>query len=387
MLTLDDVDVAGRRVLVREDFNAPIKDGVVTDDTRLRAGVPTLRRLLDAGATVGVISHVGRPTEGDTDPKYSAAPVVEPLAALLGDEIRFAKDWIDGVDLPPGTVTLFENVRLLRGEKANDDALARRMAALGEVYVNDAFATAHRAHVSTHGIARHAKVAVAGPLLVAELEALGRALDAPKRPIVAIVGGAKVSTKLAALERLAKQVDQLVVGGGIANTFLLASGASVGDSLAEPDLVDIAKRIMDSGADVPVPVDVVCGRSFDANTPATTKPVGEVAPGDLIMDLGPASVDTICDHVQRAATVVWNGPLGVFEFEGFAAGTRRLAEAIAASDAFSIAGGGDTLAAITAFDVADGISCISTGGGAFLELLEGRTLPAVEILEQRAGGR
>lgn len=384
MRTMTDVALAGRRVLVREDFNVPLADGDVADDTRLRAAVPTLRRALEAGAGVGVLSHLGRPKEGRPDPRYSLEPVVAPLAKLLGMEVRFAPGWIDGLELPPGTVTLCENVRFLAGEKANDEALARRMAALADVFVNDAFATAHRAQASTHGIARFAPEAVAGPLLQAELDALGRALDEPARPLVAIVGGAKVSSKLTVLESLAGKVDQLVVGGGIANTFLLARGASIGRSLAEPDMTDIAKRIMTSGANVPVPVDVVCGREFDAATPAVTKRVGDIAPEDMIMDLGPVSTGTVCEHVRAAGTVVWNGPLGVFEFPGFADGTRRLAEAIAASDAFSIAGGGDTLAAISAFGVAEDISYISTGGGAFLEFLEGRTLPAVAILLERA---
>jgi len=384
MLRMSDLDLAGKRVLIREDFNVPMKQGAITDDTRLRAALPTLRAAHRAGATVLVMSHLGRPDEGQFDAKASLAPVASALAALLELPVGFAADWIDGVEVAPGSITLLENTRFLVGENADDDALARRMAALADIFVNDAFATAHRAQASTHGVAKFAPVAAAGPLLVAEVDALRQALDKPARPLVAIVGGSKISTKLDLLETLVTKVDQLVVGGGIANTFLKAAGHEIGHSLCEDDMLDIAKRLIDGSAHIPIPTDVVCGKAFDEADPGTLKAVGEVSTDDLIMDLGPDSVDALCRIIAGAGTVVWNGPLGVFEFPAFAAGTEKLARAIAAADAFSIAGGGDTLAAIAKFGVGNGISYISTAGGAFLEFLEGKTLPAIAVLEARA---
>ena len=384
MLAMSAVDLAGKRVLIREDFNVPLQHGTISDDTRLRAALPTLRAALAAGAGVLVMSHLGRPKEGLVEPAASLQPVADALAALLGVPVTFAPDWINGVDLQPGTLTLGENTRFLVGENHNDDALGRRMAALCDVFVNDAFATAHRAQASTHAVARFAPVACAGPLLLAEVAALQRALQAPAHPLVAIVGGSKISTKLDLLESLVTKVDLLVVGGGIANTFLKAAGREIGRSLVENDMLDIAERLIASDAHIPIPVDVVCGKAFDEYTPATTKPVAAVSADDMIMDLGPGSLDAICAALDQAGTIVWNGPLGVFEFANFAAGTERLARAIAASKAFSIAGGGDTLAAIAKFGVSDDISYISTAGGAFLEFLEGKILPAIAILEQRA---
>ncbi len=389
MLSMAGLDLAGKRVLIREDFNAPLKNGRITDDTRLRAGLPTLRLAIAAGARTLVMSHLGRPKEGVFDEAASLAPVAEALGTLLGQPVRLARDWIDGgVDIAPGEVVLGENVRFLVGEEKDDEALARRMAALCDIYVNDAFATAHRAQASTHGVARFAPVAAAGPLMKAEIDALKQALHAPKRPLVAVVGGSKVSTKFDVLESLVQKVDQLIVGGGIANTFLVATGAPIGKSLCEPDMVDTARRIMDAartrGAEVPLPTDVMCGLAFDENTPAVTKPVAAVTADDMIMDIGPDTALRFAALVAAAGTVVWNGPLGVFEFDQFAGGTRCLATAIADSGAFSIAGGGDTLAAIAKFGITDRVSYISTAGGAFLEYLEGKTLPAVAILEQRA---
>ncbi len=378
------VDLKGKRVLIREDFNVPIKNGKITDDTRLRAALPTLRMALDAGAAVLVMSHLGRPKEGKVEAESSLLPVVAALAQLLAVPVAFAADWIDGVELKPGTLTLGENTRFLVGENANDDALAKRMAALCDVFVNDAFATAHRAQASTHAVAKFAPIACGGPLLMAEVEALHQALKAPARPLVAIVGGSKVSTKLDLLESLVSKVDQLVVGGGIANTFLAAAGKEVGKSLCEREMLDIAKRLLASDAHIPIPVDVVCGKEFSETAPAVTKSVDAVAADDMIMDLGPKSLDALCAEIEKAGTIVWNGPLGVFEFDNFAAGTERLAKAIAKSNAFSIAGGGDTLAAIAKFGISNDVSYISTAGGAFLEFLEGKTLPAIEILEQRA---
>ncbi len=384
MLRMADVDLRGKRVLIREDFNVPLKDGVIADDTRLKAGLPTIRDALARGAAVILLSHLGRPCEGEIDPQLSLRPVADALGALLDRAVGFESEWLDGIEVADASVTLCENVRFFVGEKANDDALAKRMAQLGDVFVNDAFATAHRAQASTHGVAKYAPAACAGPLLTAELDALAKALGNPARPLVAVVGGAKVSTKLQVLEALARKVDHLVVGGGIANTFLKAAGHEVGQSLFEADMIDIAARLIASDAQVPVPIDVVCGKSFDDQAQPAIKDVTDVAADDLIMDLGPASTKSICGAIANAGTVVWNGPLGVFEFESFANGTRELARAIADADGFSIAGGGDTLAAIAAFGVADSISYISTGGGAFLEFLEGKTLPAVEILERRA---
>jgi phosphoglycerate kinase len=384
MLKMSALDLKGKRVLIREDFNVPLKNGKITDDTRLRAALPTLKLALDAGAAVLVMSHLGRPKEGKFEAEASLEPVVAALSSLLGVPVKFASNWIDGVDLAPGTITLGENTRFLVGENANDDALAKRMAALCDVFVNDAFATAHRAQASTHAVAKFAPVACGGPLLMAEVEALHQALKAPARPLVAIVGGSKVSTKLDLLESLVSKVDQLVVGGGIANTFLAAAGKEVGKSLCERDMLDIAKRLLAGDAHIPIPVDVVCGKEFAETTPATTKSADAVTADDMIMDLGPKSLDALCAEIEKAGTIVWNGPLGVFEFDSFAAGTERLAKAIAASKAFSIAGGGDTLAAIAKFGIAKDVSYISTAGGAFLEFLEGKTLPAIEILEQRA---
>ena len=361
-----------------------VKNGKLPDDTRLRAGLPTLKLALDAGAAVLVMSPLGRPKDGKVEAESFLLPVVGALSQLLGVPVAFAADWIDGVELKPGTITLGENTRFLVGENANDDALAKRMAALCDVFVNDAFATAHRAQASTHAVAKFAPIACGGPLLMAEVEALHQALKAPARPLVAIVGGSKVSTKLDLLESLVSKVDQLVVGGGIANTFLAAAGKEVGKSLCERDMLDIAKRLLTGDAHIPIPVDVVCGKEFAETTPATTKSADAVTADDMIMDLGPKSLDALCAEIEKAGTIVWNGPLGVFEFDSFAGGTERLAKAIAASKAFSIAGGGDTLAAIAKFGIAKDVSYISTAGGAFLEFLEGKTLPAIEILEQRA---
>ena len=388
-MRMADVDLAGKRVFIRSDLNVPQDDkGAITDDTRIRASLPGMRMALAKGAAVMVTSHLGRPKEGEPSETDSLAPVAARLSQLLGREVSLARDWVGGVDVRPGDLVLLENCRFNRGEKADDDALARKMAALCDVYVNDAFGTAHRAEATTHGIARHAKVACAGPLLAAELEALGRALARPKKPLVAIVAGSKVSTKLTILKSLSAKVDQLIVGGGIANTFMLASGLPIGRSLAEPNLAVDAKDIMTMmdmrGAHVPIPEDVVCGKAFAADTPAHVMPARDVKDDDTILDIGPKTARRYAAIIAGAGTVVWNGPVGVFEFESFANGTRAIAEAIAQSPAFSIAGGGDTLAAISKFGVTDKIGYISTGGGAFLEFLEGKKLPAVEILEQRA---
>lgn len=387
---MTDLDLRGQRVLIRQDLNVPVDEhGRVTDDTRLRASLETLRHALDAGARVMVMSHLGRPKEGQPDPSASLAPVAERLGDLLGQDVRLEADWLDGVALSDGELVLCENVRFNTGEKANDDTLAQRMAELCDVFVMDAFGTAHRAQASTHGVARYAPVACAGPLLAAELDALGKALETPARPMTAIVGGSKVSTKLTVLESLSGVVDQLIVGGGIANTFIAAAGHPVGASLYEVDLVDEARRLMDAarakGAEIPVPTDVVTAKEFASDAAATTKPVEEVAADDLILDIGPETAKRYAELLKQAGTIVWNGPVGVFEFEQFGTGTRAVADAVAASDAFSIAGGGDTLAAVARYGVEARISYISTGGGAFLEFLEGKTLPAVAILEERAG--
>ena len=384
-----DLGLAGKRVFIRADLNVPQDDdGRITDDTRIRASAPGIRMALDKGAAVMVTSHLGRPKEGQFSAADSLAPVGERLGELLGRRIRLVRDWVDGVEVSPGEVVLLENCRFNVGEKKNDEGLSRKMAALCDVYVNDAFGTAHRAEATTHGIARFAKVACAGPLLFAELEALGKALANPRRPLVAIVAGSKVSTKLTILKSLAQRVDQLIVGGGIANTFMLAAGLPIGKSLAEPDLANEAKEIMammeGRGAKVPIPEDVVCGRAFSADTPAHVLPAASVAADDMILDIGPKTAHAYASLLGKAGTVVWNGPVGVFEFDAFGNGTRAVAEAIAASDAFSLAGGGDTLAAIAKYRVTERIGYISTGGGAFLEFLEGKKLPAVEILEQRA---
>ena len=388
---LSDLDVSGKRVFIRADFNVPQDDhGEITDDTRIRAALPGIRDCLARGASVMVTSHLGRPTEGAWNAADSLAPVAQRLSELLARPVPLIRDWIDGgpwLDaLAPGQVVLLENCRFNKGEKKNDDALARKMAELCDVYVNDAFGTAHRAEATTHGIARHAKVACAGPLMAAELDALGRALAQPARPLVAVVGGSKVSTKLTVLKALAAKVDVLVVGGGIANTFILAAHGHVGKSLVEPDLVPEAQSILDAWpGKVPIPVDVVCAKELAPTAAPTLKAVEDIEPDDMILDIGPSSIAVLKLIIAKAGTIVWNGPVGVFEIDAFAAGTRALAEAIAASGAFSIAGGGDTVAAIHKFGVAERISYISTAGGAFLEFLEGKTLPAVAVLEQRAG--
>ena len=390
VLSMADQDLAGRRVLIRADLNVPVRDGEVASDARIRAALPTLRQAAQAGARVMVMSHLGRPAEGAPDPGLSLAPVARRLGELLGHEVRLAGNWLDGLEVEPGEIVLCENVRFLEGEKADDETLARRMAALCDVYVMDAFGTAHRAQASTRGVARFAPVACAGPLLCAELDALGKALAQPARPLVAIVGGSKVSTKLGVLEALSERVDRLITGGGIANTFIAAAGYEVGASLYEPDLVEQAVRIRDAvrrrGGDLPVPSDVVVADAPADTAVAAVKGVGDVGPGEMILDIGPDTARAWCDAVESAGTVVWNGPVGVFEIEAFSAGTRELAQSIARSPAFSIAGGGDTLAAIDAFGVTGRISYVSTGGGAFLEFLEGRTLPAIAALEARAGG-
>jgi phosphoglycerate kinase len=390
VLRMTDTDLRNKRVLIREDLNVPVQDGVVTSDARIRAALATIRYALDQHARVFILSHLGRPKEGEADPALTLAPVAVRLAELLGKPIPLRKDWIDGVDCPPGSAVLCENVRFLKGEKKDDEQLARRMAALCDVFVMDAFGTAHRAEASTHGVARYAPVACAGPLLVGELEALERALQQPARPLVAIVGGSKVSTKLTVLESLLEKVDQLIVGGGIANTFLAATGIDVGKSLCETEMLDVAKRLMDKaqarGAQIPLPTDVVVGREFAATAHADVRPVGDVRRDEMILDIGPDSADRCSAQLQAAGTIIWNGPVGVFEFEQFGEGTRTIAQAIARSKAFSLAGGGDTLAAIEKYGIEDGISYISTGGGAFLEFVEGKTLPAVAVLEQRARG-
>ncbi len=386
---LTDLDLAGQRVFIRADLNVPQDDaGQITDDTRIRASIPAIRLALDKGAAVMVTSHLGRPTEGELKAEDSLAPIARRMSELLGCEVPLVSDWVGGVPLRPGQVVLLENCRVNKGEKKNSDELAQKMAKLCDIYVNDAFGTAHRAEATTHGIAKYAPIACAGPLLAAELDALGQALKSPRRPLVAIVAGSKVSTKLTILKSLAGKVDQLVVGGGIANTFLLAEGHPIGKSLAEPDLVGEARTIIElmsaRGAAVPVPTDVVCGKAFAADTPAVTKRASDVASDDMIFDIGPETAQKLAAIMEAAGTIVWNGPVGVFEFDAFSNGTKVVAQAIARSKAFSIAGGGDTLAAIAKFGITDQVSYISTGGGAFLEFLEGKTLPAVEILEQRA---
>jgi phosphoglycerate kinase len=387
---LRDQQISGKRVFIRADLNVPQDDSLaITDDTRIRASVPAIQHCLRAGAAVMVTSHLGRPTEGQLRPEDSLAPIAARLSELLERPVALVANWVEkGVQVAPGEVVLLENCRCNRGEKKDDETLARRMAQLCDVYVNDAFGTAHRAEASTHGVARFAPIACAGPLLAAELDALSQALGQPRRPLVAIVAGSKVSTKLTILKSLAQKVDQLIVGGGIANTFMLAAGLPIGQSLAERDLVDEARSIIDlmaeRGAQVPIPVDVVCATRFAADAQAVVKSATEVADDELILDIGPDTAHTLAERLREAGTIVWNGPVGVFEFQAFSRGTETIAHAIAASDAFSIAGGGDTLAAIARFGVANRISYISTGGGAFLEFLEGRTLPAVAALEARA---
>ena len=388
VVKMTDLDLAGKRVLIREDLNVPLKDGSVGDDTRIRASLPTIEHAVKAGAKVMLMSHLGRPEEGVFDEKYSLKPVSDHLSSVLGKPVPLVKDWLDGIDIADGDVVLCENVRFNKGEKKNDDELAKKMAALCDVYVMDAFGSAHRAHASTHGVAKYADIACAGPLLAGELEALDKALANPARPMVAIVGGSKVSTKLTVLESLCNVVDQLVVGGGIANTFIKAMGHNVGKSLCEDDLVGTAqlliKAAQDRGGEIPIPSDVVCGKEFSADAEATLKSASEVADDDMIFDIGPETANALKDILMKAGTVVWNGPVGVFEFDQFGEGTRAIADAIAESPAFSIAGGGDTLAAIAKYGVGDKVSYISTGGGAFLEFLEGKKLPAVAVLEERA---
>ncbi len=382
---------AGQRVFIRADLNVPQDDaGHITEDTRIRASVPCIQLALDAGAAVMVTSHLGRPTEGQFKPEDSLAPVAQRLGELLGREVPLVANWVDGVDVKPGQVVLLENCRVNKGEKKNDETLARKLAALTDIYVNDAFGTAHRAEATTYGIAQFAKVAAAGPLLAAEIDAITKALASPKRPLVAIVAGSKVSTKLTILKSLSANVDQLIVGGGIANTFMLAAGLKIGKSLAEPDLVDNARAVIEAmrarGADVPIPVDVVTAKTFAADAVATVKDASDVADDDLILDIGPKTAAILSAQLREAGTIVWNGPVGVFEFDAFAGGTKAIAQAIAESSAFSIAGGGDTLAAIAKYGIEKQVGYISTGGGAFLEVLEGKTLPAFEILARRAAG-
>ncbi len=381
---MSDVELSGKRVFIRSDLNVPIEDGKITDDTRIRASVPAIQTALDQGAAVMVTSHLGRPTEGQLNPEDSLAPVAKRLSEILKKEVPLVRDWTGGVKVMPGQVVMLENCRVNKGEKKDDEGLARKIAALCDVYVNDAFGTAHRAEATTHGVARFAKEACAGPLMAAELDALGRALAEPKKPLVAIVAGSKVSTKLTILAALADKVDSLVVGGGIANTFLLAAGKPIGKSLAEHDLAGEAKRIMKK-TQVPLPTDVVVGKSLD-DPKGTVKPVEKVAADEMILDIGPESAKALAAEMKKAGTIVWNGPVGVFEKEPFAKGTESLAKAIAGSKAFSIAGGGDTVAAIHKFKIDKRIGYISTAGGAFLEFLEGKKLPAVAALEARANG-
>ena len=388
MLRMSELALAEKRVMIREDLNVPVRDGRVVSDARLTAVLPTIRAAVGQRARVMLLSHLGRPTEGVYDEAFSLAPVAERLGELLGQPVRLVRDWLDGVAVAPGEVVLCENVRFNAGEKKNDEALARRMADLCDVFVMDAFGTAHRAQASTHGVAQFAAIACAGPLLAAELDALGRALHAPARPFVAIIGGAKVSGKLEVLQTLAGMVDQLIVGGGIANTLLAARGLPVGKSLYEPDMLDFARTLLDGGfgpAQIPLPVDVVVGREFSAETQASVRSVEDVGADEMILDVGPQTAATYAALLRSAGTIVWNGPVGVFEYPGFAGGTRAIAEAVAASSAFSIAGGGDTLAAVEQFGISERVSYISTGGGAFLEFLEGKTLPAVAVLTARGG--
>jgi phosphoglycerate kinase len=388
VLRMTDLELAGKRVLIREDLNVPVQNGVVTSDARIRAALPTIEIAQKAGARVLVMSHLGRPEEGVPSAEFSLAPVAARLSELLGRKVRFERNWLDRVSAEPGEVVLLENVRFNKGEKKNSDELARKMAALCDIYVMDAFATAHRAEASTHGVGKYAPVACAGPLLVNELDALEKALGNPKRPLVAIVGGSKVSTKLTVLESLLGKVDKLIVGGGIANTFLAAADHPIGKSLHEADMIDVARNLLHrsstSGVKIPLPTDVVVAKEFAASAEADVKPVTQVADGEMILDIGPDTSERFAAALQGAGTIVWNGPVGVFEFDQFGEGTRLIAQAIARSPAFSIAGGGDTIAAIEKYGVAEDISYISTAGGAFLEFLEGKTLPAVEMLEQRA---
>ena len=387
-ITLDDIDPANKRVLIRADFNVPVSGGIIQDDTRIRACLPTLERLLAAPAAVILVSHLGRPKEGQYDDEFSLAPVAGHVSALLNREVRLVSDWEQGVSIRPGEVVMLENIRFMPGETKNSDELAGRLAGLCDIYVNDAFATAHRAQASTHGVAKYAPVACAGPLLLAEIETLAKALEQPGRPMTAIVGGAKVSTKLMVLENLIRKVDRLLVGGGIANTFLKAAGRSIGNSLYEEGLVRAAADILayarDHDKEIPLPEDVVCAKTLADDAQAQVRTLAEIESDDLILDVGPRTVEVNDRVIRSSATILWNGPLGVFEIDQFSTGTAALARAIAESPALSIAGGGDTVSAIARFGVADGISCISTGGGAFLELLEGKTLPAVAVLQEAA---
>jgi len=389
VIKMTDLDLKGKRVLIREDLNVPIVDGEVGDDTRIRASLPTMQKAMEAGAKVQVCCHLGRPTEGEYDEKFSLAPVARHLSKILGKEVRLVKDYLENApEVAEGELVLLENIRFNVGEKKNDEALSKQYASLCDVYVMDAFGTAHRAQASTHGAGKFAPVACAGPLLAAELEALGSALDNPARPMVAIVGGSKVSTKLTVLESLSKIVDQLVVGGGIANTFIAAAGNPVGKSLYEADLVDTCKKLSadaeSRGGSIPVPADVVCAKEFSPTAAAELKAATAVLDDDMIFDIGPDSAAALADILKNAGTIVWNGPVGVFEFDQFGEGTKAISLAIADSDAFSIAGGGDTLAAVAKYGISDKVSYISTGGGAFLEFLEGKKLPAVAMLEERA---
>jgi len=386
-LRMDELDLNGKRVMIREDFNVPLDAGRVTSDARLRAALPTIKLALDRGAAVILLSHLGRPVEGEYSDKFSMAPVAEHLSGLIGQPVKLGKDWLDGVDVKPGEVVLCENVRFNAGEKGNDETLARRMAALCDIFVMDAFGTAHRAQASTEGVIRYAPTSCAGPLLSRELFELEKALTEPERPMLAIVGGSKVSTKLTVLEALMSNIDELIVGGGIANTFIAATGHDVGKSLYEPDLIHEAQRLIrlahKKGGEIPIPQDVVVATSFSKDATAYVRPVHEVQADEMILDIGPVTAAKYATMIQNAGTVIWNGPVGVFEFKNFAAGTRAIADAIEISKAFSIAGGGDTLAAIDQFNIADGVSYISTGGGAFLEYVEGKVLPAVAALEAR----
>jgi phosphoglycerate kinase len=382
-----DLDLSGKRVLIRQDLNVPVKDGEVTSDIRIQASLPTIQKALAAGASVMLMSHLGRPTEGEFNEEFSLQPVANRISELLGQPVRLEKNWLDSISIAAGEVVLCENVRFNKGEKKNDAELGKKMAALCDIFVMDAFGTAHRAQASTHSVAQYAPIACAGPLLSNELEALGKALESPARPLVAIVGGSKVSTKLTVLKSLSKKVDQLIVGGGIANTFIAAAGYPVGKSLYEANLIDDAKQLIasakQSGSDIPIPVDVVCAKEFSETAEATIKKVADVTEDDLILDIGPETTAQYAEVLKSAGTIVWNGPVGVFEIEQFSEGTRSLSYAIAESPAFSIAGGGDTLAAIDKYQIKDKVSYTSTGGGAFLEFLEGKELPAVAILNQR----
>lgn len=387
-LRMRDIELTDKRVMIRLDLNVPVEDGRITSDARIRASLPSIRMALEANARVILLSHLGRPEEGEFDHEHSLGQVARHLSMLLGVPVPLERNWLDGLDVKPGEVVLCDNVRFNYGEKKDNEALSRKMASLCDVFVMDAFGTAHRAQASTHGVGLYAPIACAGPLLTAELDALGKALDEPERPLVAIVGGSKVSTKIQLLESLVNKVDKLIVGGGIANTFIKAAGYDVGNSLYEPDYVDVAKRLIEEmkerGADIPIPTDVVVATEFAANAEAHTKPVSEVAADELIFDVGPNTAEQLARLLKDAGTIVWNGPLGVFEFDQFGRGTATVARAIAASNAFSIAGGGDTLAAVDKYSIANEVSYISTGGGAFLEFLEGRELPAVAMLEKRS---